>query len=116
MAGDSNTHTYVFIQTIAVQYHTSSVRMGQPFIGGEQINIWNVWSMCYPSLILMVFVVVVVKNKYMFIIGNLKNYKKAEKKQTKLCIIISPKMITSIVHYVFLVNVFTYFFLKIGTT
>lgn len=58
--------------------------MGQPFIGGEQINIWNVWSMCYPSLILMVFVVVVVKNKYMFIIGNLKNYKKAEKKQTRI--------------------------------
>lgn len=88
--------------------------MGQPFIGGEQINIWNVWSMCYPSLILMVFFFV--KNKYMFIIGNLKIIRKQKRSKQELCIVISPKMITSIVQYVFLTNVFTYFFLKIGAT
>lgn len=88
--------------------------MGQPFIGGEQINIWNVWSMCYPSLILMVFFFV--KNKYMFTIGNLKIIRKQKRSKQELCIVISPKMITSIVQYVFLTNVFTYFFLKIGAT
>ena len=52
----------------------------------------------------------------MFIIGNLKIIRKQKRSKQELCIVISPKMITSIVQYVFLTNVFTYFFLKIGAT
>lgn len=105
-----HTHMYSRMQTIAGQYHTSSVRTGKA-IHRWGPNIENVWSMCYASLIL---IFLFVKNKYMFVTGNLKITRKQKRSKQELYIVISPKMITSIIRYVFLVNVLTYFKTKLG--
>lgn len=109
-----HTHMYSRMQTIVS--HKGSITqvvwgLGKPFIGGDQINIENVWSMCYASLIL---IFLFVKNKYMFVTGNLKITRKQKRSKQELYIVISPKMITSIIRYVFLVNVLTYFKTKLG--
>lgn len=105
---------YSRIQTIAVQYRTSSVR------NGTAIHRWgtdkHLECLVYVLSLTDINVFFFVKNKYMFIIGNLKIIRKQKRSKQELCIVISPKMITSIVQYVFLTNVFTYFFLKIGAT